>query len=134
LGSIGIVYGEKGQSDKAMYYLQLAMMVHREIGNREGEAISLGNIGNVYQLEGDLDRAIEHQELALRINREIGNRESEANDLAVWELIWNESQCAKALKYYQSALIIFEEIGADKPARQTEETIAQLKRLLDEHD
>ncbi|GAI36357.1 unnamed protein product, partial [marine sediment metagenome] len=81
LGNIGLIYGDKGDLDKALEHYQEALKICREIGYKRGEANGLGNIGNVYIDKGDLDKALEHYQEALKIHRGIGDKVGEANGL-----------------------------------------------------
>jgi tetratricopeptide (TPR) repeat protein len=67
LGSIGMVYMDKGDLDNALQYLQDGLKIDKEIGYRQGEATSLGNIGRVYGEKGDSANALRYLEAALKI-------------------------------------------------------------------
>ena len=66
------------QYDKAREYLEKALAIRIEIGDRDGEATSYGNLGTLFQSLGHHDKALEYQEKALAIKIEIGNRDGEA--------------------------------------------------------
>jgi len=44
-----------------------ALIIHKEIGHRWGEAESLGNIGLIYSHKGDLDNALKYLKEAINI-------------------------------------------------------------------
>ena len=46
---IGIVYSDLGQYGKALEYLEQALAIRTEVGDRSGQGKVLGNIGNVYE-------------------------------------------------------------------------------------
>ena len=71
-----------GQYDKAVEYLQKALAIRTEIGDRRGEASCYGNLGTVFHSLGQYDKAKEHLHKALVIRTEIGDKEGEAADLA----------------------------------------------------
>ena len=71
-----------GQYDKAKEYLQEALAIRTEIGDRRGEASCYGNLGTVFQSLGQYDKAKGHLHKALVIRTEIGDKEGEAADLA----------------------------------------------------
>jgi len=50
-GNIGIVYGIKGELDKALEYNGKALKLDEELGRKEGMAADLGNIGIVYGIK-----------------------------------------------------------------------------------
>ena len=68
-----------GQYDKAKEYLEKALAVQIEIGDKKGEASSLGNLGTVFISLGQYDKAKEHLEKALAIQIEIGDKKGEAS-------------------------------------------------------
>lgn len=49
-------------SSDANEHLQKALLIHKEIGDRKGEAASYGNLGTVFQSVGDYDKAVEYYE------------------------------------------------------------------------
>ena len=54
-----------GQFDKAIEHYDQALVVSREINNRQGEGASLSNLGNAYSSIGQFDKAITHYDQAL---------------------------------------------------------------------
>ena len=71
-----------GQYDKAKEYLQKALDIGTEIGDKKGEASCYGNLGTVFKSLGQYDRAKEYLQKALVITTEIGYKEGEAGALA----------------------------------------------------
>jgi tetratricopeptide (TPR) repeat protein len=129
LGNMGIVYGRKGELDKALEQFQLALKINREIGDREGEAKSLGSMGNVYLIKGELDKALGYFQPALKIHREIGDRQGEAGTLSNMGIVYRiKGELDKALEHHQQALKIFEEIGAAEGIEKTRRNIKELGR------
>ena len=64
-----------GQYDKAKEYLQKALVIRTEIGDRKGEAADYGNLGTVFMSVGQYDKAKEYFQKALLITTETGVRE-----------------------------------------------------------
>ena len=56
-----------GQCDKPIEYLQKAIVITTEIGDREGEATVYANLGTVFQSLGQCDKAIEYLQKAIVI-------------------------------------------------------------------
>jgi len=112
LGNIGLIYSDKGDLDKALKYLQEALVIDKEIGYKQGEASDLGNIGLIYSAKGDLDKALKYHNEAQAIHKEIGYKQGEASDLGNIGLIYsNKGDLDKALKYHNEAQVIHKEIG-----------------------
>ena len=67
-----------GEYDKTKEYLEKALAIRIEIGDRAGEAADYGNLGTVFQSLGEYDKAKEYLEKALAIKIEIGDINGEA--------------------------------------------------------
>ncbi len=112
LGNIGVVYFSLAQYDKALTYVDQALVIRREIHDRAGEGMDLGNIGAVYRSLGQYTKALDYHEQALMIQREISNHQGEGNNLGNIGLAYYQlGQPAKALAYYEQALAIQRKIG-----------------------
>ena len=70
-----------GQYDKAKQYLEKALAVQIEIGDKEGEASSYGNLGTVFESLGQYEKAKEYLENALGIKIQTGDKKGEASSL-----------------------------------------------------
>jgi tetratricopeptide (TPR) repeat protein len=91
------------------------LTIHREIGNRQGEATQLGNLGGAYYNLGQFERAIDYYNQALTIHREIGNRQGEATQLGNLGIAYrNLSQLEKASQCLKLAIYILKEINSSK--------------------
>ena len=65
----------------------------------------------------------------MKLDREIGNREGEANALGnIGNVYWVKGELDKALKHYQQALKIFEEIGAVEGIKSAKYNISKLEK------
>ena len=121
LGNLGLAYRDLGQVEKAIDYHQQALVIHQEIGYRQGQANQLGNLGLAYSDLGQVEKAIDYHQQALVIDQEIGYRQGQANALGNLGLAYRAlGQVEKAIDYLQQALAIFEEIkspNADRVAQ-----------------
>jgi len=112
LGNIGIVYRNLGKSRKALEYLEQALKIDREIGDRRGEAIRLGNIGNIYRDLGDHPKALTYFKRALGISEEIEDIEDQGIHLSNIGIVYRKlDNLHKALEYYKRALKIARQVG-----------------------
>ena len=115
LGNLGVVHGDCGELAKAEESHQQALKIHRETGDRLGEAVALGNLGLVYYLRGgpgDLDRAEEHCKRALEIDAQIGNRRGEAIQLRNLGNVYAvRGELERAEDHHRQALDIHRELG-----------------------
>ena len=66
-----------GQYDKAKDYIQKALVIKSEIGDKKGEGSCYANLGTVFQSLGQYDKAKEYLQKALVITTEIGDRKGE---------------------------------------------------------
>jgi len=108
---ISNIYMRLGQPKKALGFCEKALKNYREIGFKQGEAITLGNIGNVYIQLGQPKEALGYQQQALEIFREMGFQQGEAitkgNMGVIYRLL---DQPQEALGYYMDALEIYRKI------------------------
>jgi len=111
-GNLGNIYGETGQTEKAIEHYQQALAIARETGDRNGEGPWLGNLGNIYGDTGQTEKAIEHTQQALAIARETGDRNGEGTQLGnLGSRYAALGQTDKAIEHYQQALAIARETG-----------------------
>ncbi|XP_066018449.1 tetratricopeptide repeat protein 28-like [Pocillopora verrucosa] len=111
-GNLGSVFHSLGQYDKAKEYLQKALVITTEIGNRKGEASCYGNLGNVFHSLGQFDKAKEYYQKALLIRTEIGDRGGEVAAYGnLGTVFYSLGRYDKAKEYLQKALLIRTEIG-----------------------
>jgi tetratricopeptide (TPR) repeat protein len=72
----------KQGNDRNMYVNAItqceeALILHRQCGDRRGEASDLGNIGAIYSQMRQWDKVVKYAEQQLQISREIGDRYGE---------------------------------------------------------
>ncbi|GAB4202549.1 MAG: hypothetical protein Fur006_56170 [Coleofasciculaceae cyanobacterium] len=130
----GIEQFQTSQIEAALQSFQQALVIYREIKDRQGEARALGSLGATYLSLNDLAHAIKYIEQSLTIAKEINNRQLEetaqkllsfAQDLQSLnpprkaeadQLLqqgiqqFNTSQFEAAKQSWQQALIIYREI------------------------
>ncbi|MCH8084301.1 MAG: TIR domain-containing protein, partial [Myxococcales bacterium] len=111
-GTVGISHLRFGEVQKAIGYLEQALVISREIGDRQGEGDDLGNLGIAYANLGEVQKAIGYHEQALVISREIGDRRGEGSDLgSLGNAYVRLGEVQKAIGYHEQALVIVREIG-----------------------
>jgi len=112
MSRLGEIYWMIGKPEEAIEYLQQALMMDREIGDRQEEGIGLGNLGNAYADKGQLGKTIEYQKHALEIAKEFKDKQNESTWLGNLGAAYADmGQLEKAIEYYQQALVINREIG-----------------------
>jgi len=115
VGNIGLIYQTRGDLDSAFKYQEEALKLSKEIGNKEGQAISLSNIALSFRIRGDLDKAIKYQEEALKIEKAIGRKFGQASSLNNIGVIYEErGDLESAFKYFADGLRTSLEIGYRK--------------------
>jgi len=66
--NLGIIFSNKGDSNKAMEYYKKSLKLKKEV-NGIGDAISNLNIGDIYREREQLDSALKYFNIALKINK-----------------------------------------------------------------
>src|SRR5919202_1185428 len=107
----GLEQFQTSQFQAALQSWQQALIVYREIKDRQSEGKALGNLGIAYLSLGDYAKAIEYAQQQLAIAREIKNRQSEGKALGNLGLAYlNLGDYTKAIEYAQQQLAIAREI------------------------
>ena len=65
LGNLANCVSDLGQNARAIEYLEQALAIRREVGDRRGESGDLGSLANRYSEIGQNTRAVEYYEQAL---------------------------------------------------------------------
>ena len=112
---LGIQQSTQYQYQEALETFRQALVIYKQIGNKEIEGAILFRIGTTYQDLGQYPQALEFYEQGLTIFKAIGDKQGESLTLIGIGLVYKRlSQDFKALSFYQQALAIAKEIG-DKP-------------------
>ncbi len=70
---LGVAYMVQDQLTRALAYLESALSLHRELGNRDAEAATLGNMAKIHDSRGDMDQARRFYDAAREIAAEEGH-------------------------------------------------------------
>jgi CHAT domain-containing protein len=107
----GLEQFQTSQFQAALQSWQQALIIYREIKDRQGEGWTLGNLGLAYVNLGDYTKAIEYQQQSLAIAREIKDRLGEGRALGGLGLAYSSlGDYTKAIEYQQQSLAIAREI------------------------
>lgn len=99
------------QFTPALQFWQQALLIYREIKDRQGEGKTLGNIGLAYHYLGDYRKAIEYYQQSLPILREIKDSKTEGIVLYNFGNTYDSlGDYRKAIQYHQQSLKIAQEI------------------------
>ncbi|MEG4227599.1 tetratricopeptide repeat protein [Microcoleus sp. N9_B2] len=112
LTSIGLLYSELGEQQKALEYYSQSLSLFRATGDSSGEAATLHNIGTVYSHLGEQQKALECYSQSLPLFRILGDRSAEALALRIIGGIYSElGEQQKALEYFSQSLPLFRATG-----------------------
>src|SRR6476469_1277687 len=107
----GLEQLQTSQFQAALQSWQQALIIYREIKDRQGEGWDLGNLGIAYMNLGEYTKAVEYAQQDLAIEREIKDRHSEGAALGLMGNAYrNLGDYAKAIEYGQQQLAIAREI------------------------
>lgn len=112
LGNLGLIYGTRGDLDKAEEMHKKSLEISEKLGRLEGTANQCGNLGLIYMARGELDKAEEMHKKALEIAEEIGHQEIMASEYGNLGLIYRKrGELDKAEEMFRSGLKIDEKLG-----------------------
>jgi CHAT domain-containing protein/tetratricopeptide (TPR) repeat protein len=110
--SIGVVYNDLGEKQKALDYFNQALPLMRAVGDRAGEAMALNNIGVVYADLGEKQKALDYYNQSLPLMRAVGDRTDEATTLSNIGRVYDAlGEKQKALEYFNQALPLRRAVG-----------------------
>ena len=93
-----------GEYEKAKEYLEKALAIKIQIGNKKGEGSWYGNLGSVFKSLGEHEKAKEYLEKALAIKIQIGDKEGEATDYITLGTVFKSlGEYEKAKEYLEKA-------------------------------
>jgi CHAT domain-containing protein/Flp pilus assembly protein TadD len=112
VGFVGECHWRLGEFNLADEFLQQALVLKRELGDRAQEAKTINVMGLLAWHRGRFPEAIANFELAANVGREIGDRKLEGAALNNLSLVGDElGDYHASLARYEQVLEIFREIG-----------------------
>jgi hypothetical protein len=105
----GLQQFQTSQFEAALQSWQQALVLYREIQDRQSEGWALGNLGLAYDSLGNYAKAIEYYQQVLAIAREIQDRQSEwssSNNLGL--ALYHSGQVAAAEQPLRDAIAVLE--------------------------
>ena len=124
-----------GKYDKAQEYLERALAIQIEVGDRNKEANTYGDLGTVFECLGKYGRARQYLEKGLAIKIEIGDRDGEAVMYRILGTLFKSlSKYEKAREYLEKALAIKIEIGHRDGEAACYANLGSVFQLLGKYD
>lgn len=112
LYNMGFVYWKQGDQNSALKHYNKALVIDKEIGDKQNEAYVLNRMGMIYWQQGDLNSALKHYNEALVIDKKLGDTQEEASVLNnIGSVYYMQEYFNYAIKNYNEALNIYKEIG-----------------------
>jgi tetratricopeptide (TPR) repeat protein len=108
-----------------------SLKITEEVGDRQGEGVTLNNIGMVYKAWGKYDQAIEYYKKSLKITEEVGDRKGEGvtlNNIGMVYKAWGKYD--QTIEYMNRSLNIFEEIGVAVEAEKVKQNLKQIQEEM----
>ena len=100
---------------KTKQYLEKALVIRQEIGDRGGEAFCHGSLGTVFRSLGEYGKTKESYEKSLTIRKEIGDRRGEGVSYGnLGEMFRILGEYSEAKECHEKALVISKETGDRK--------------------
>ncbi len=113
--NMGLVYEYQMQFDKALNYLNNALEIQKEIGDKYNSAQTLTTIGSVYYDMKNQQKALDYFSQSLGIMKEINNRQGVADGLNNVAVIYEEMKnYVKAKLCYRQSLDLTREMKDKK--------------------
>jgi tetratricopeptide (TPR) repeat protein len=141
----GSMYFKTFQYDKAIEYLQQALVINRKLGNEKVLFMTLISIGETYDSLGQYDKAIEYLQQALPISKKLAvtkdskkvgrGKKLTSNILNTIGMAYSSlGQYNKAIEYLQQALTISRELGNEVDITALLNSIGVVFKLWGQYD
>ncbi len=130
----GTQYVYLSQYDEALPFLEESLAISREIGDRQGESITLNNLAQIFKGRGDHATALEYLHQSLAISLEIGDQAGKGitlNNIA--QIFKARSDHGTALEYLRQSLAISRAIGDRRTEGGTLNNIARIYDARGDH-
>jgi len=102
---LGLLYGRLGDYKQSMFYFEHAIATEEEIGDLEGERVTLANQGEILRTMGEMQQAHATFERVLLLNKQEYDAHLECVVLHNLGLLYqNEKNYQQAWNFYQKAL------------------------------
>jgi predicted ATPase len=134
LDSVGFISRYREDYTAASDAANSALVLRREIGDRNGEADSLANLGYIQIQKGDFSTATMFYRNALAIYREQGNEQGIADSLSHWGLIifyQGDYETAKSMD--EESLAIWSKLGDSSALAWSEYRLGNVTLHQGEH-
>ncbi|KAB8320038.1 CHAT domain-containing protein, partial [Tolypothrix campylonemoides VB511288] len=123
------VYSDLGDKQSALKYLNSALPLRKQVGDKAGEARTLNNIGKVYSDLGDKQSALKYYNSSVPLMKQVGNKAGEATTLNNIGKVYSDlGDNQSALKYLNSALPLSKQVGDKAGEATTLYNLAYLER------
>src|SRR6266705_4636046 len=104
---LGLLYGRLGDYKQSMFYFEQALATEDEIGDLQGESVTLANQGEILRSMGETQQAHAKFERALLLNRQENDARLESVVLHNLGLLYhNEKNDEQAMYYYKQSLML----------------------------
>lgn len=131
----GMMLISKGQYDFALRYLKQSLNIRQQIGESQGESMTLNNFSQIYAAQGDYNMALQYLEQSLAIYRKIGDRQGEGVVLNKISQIYNTKGDYKtSLSYSEQSLSITHHIGDHKNKDKAWANLARIAKDKGDYD
>ncbi|MDX1414956.1 MAG: tetratricopeptide repeat protein [Candidatus Promineifilaceae bacterium] len=127
MNSIGEVYNNLGDWQKALDCHHEALIIMRAENDHLGQAITTKSVGRIYHYLGQWENALDYYDQALPIMEEVNDLAGMAGVLsAIADIYYTLWEWEKALEYYHQALPIQEELNDYRRQRLVLLSIAKI--------
>jgi CHAT domain-containing protein/tetratricopeptide (TPR) repeat protein len=135
LNSVGTLYSNLGERQKALDYFTQSLTLYRAAGDRGGEAVELHNIGSVYEELGETQKALDSFGQALPLLKAVGDSNGEATTLNnIGGLYFTLGEKQKALDYFKQSLPLHHAAGDSGGEATTLTNMGSIHLSLDEKE
>ncbi|MEH1833580.1 MAG: tetratricopeptide repeat protein [Nostoc sp.] len=126
--NLGVLKANRGEIEEAITFYQQSLALNEQIGDVQGQALTLNSLGLLKDNRGETEEAIAHYEQSLTLREQIGDVQGQA--VTLHNLGMTKARSGKieeAITLYQQSLALSEQIGDVQLKAATLSNLAHLK-------
>ncbi|MBI3189738.1 MAG: tetratricopeptide repeat protein [Ignavibacteriales bacterium] len=128
LHHMGLIFARRDDLDGAMKLYQQSLEINEGLGDLQGRSATLSQMSNIYWEKENYNEAKRLMEQSLQLFNQIGDIEGGAKAIAkLGQLCRARGDKKSALAYYQEALALLENLGAQPLVAEVRQLIASLE-------
>jgi len=135
LHNLGVIYQGQGEYEKALEKYNESLKISKELGYKEGIAVTLHELGMIHLNQGEYDKALKKYNVSLKISKELGDKQGISGTLHQLGMIYHDQgEYEKAVEKYNESLKISGKLGDKQGIANALHELGRIHQTQGEYD